>query len=103
MKLTIEIPKEVKQVFDNAESNNLKGGFYDYGGIIGRAIQNGIPLDEYKAENRPKGEWDINCQGIVFCSKCKKVFNHNYDIDYMESHFNFCPNCGADTRNKNNC
>lgn len=47
-------------------------------------------------EDRPKGEWDINCQGIVFCSKCKKVFNHNYDIDYMESHFNFCPNCGAD-------
>lgn len=49
-------------------------------------------------EDRPKGEWDINCQGIVFCSKCKKVFNHNYDIDYMESHFNFCPNCGADMR-----
>lgn len=45
VKLIIEIPKEVKQVFDNAESNNLKGGFYDYGGIIGRAIQNGIPLD----------------------------------------------------------
>ena len=49
-------------------------------------------------ENRPKGEWDVNCQGIVFCSKCKKVINHNYDIDYMESHFNFCPNCGADMR-----
>lgn len=49
-------------------------------------------------ESRPKGEWDVNCQGIVFCSKCKKVINHNYDIDYMESHFNFCPNCGADMR-----
>ena len=50
--------------------------------------------------DRPKGEWDINCQGIVFCSKCKKVINHNYDIDYIESHFNFCPNCGSDMRGK---
>lgn len=55
-------------------------------------------LSENKEESRPKGEWDVNCQGIVFCSKCKKVINHNYDIDYMESHFNFCPNCGADMR-----
>lgn len=55
-------------------------------------------LSENKGEDRPKGEWDVNCQGIVFCSKCKKVINHNYDIDYMESHFNFCPNCGADMR-----
>lgn len=46
------------------------------------------------------GYWDTNCQGIVFCSKCKKVINHNYDIDYMESHFNFCPKCGADMRGK---
>ena len=58
-------------------------------------------LSENKGEDRPKGEWDINCQGIVFCSHCKKVFNHNYDIDYMESHFKFCPNCGADMRGIN--
>lgn len=50
VKLIIEIPKETKQVFDNAESNDLKGGYYDHGGIIGKAIRNGIPLDDVKAE-----------------------------------------------------
>ena len=50
VKLIIEIPKEAKQAFDNAESNDLKGGYYDHGGIIGKAIQNGIPLDDVKAE-----------------------------------------------------
>ena len=48
VKIIIEIPKEAKQAFDIA--NDLKGGYYDYGGIIGRAIQNGIPLDTVKAE-----------------------------------------------------
>lgn len=50
VKLIIEIPEETKQAFDNAESNDLKGGYYDHGGIIGKAIQNGIPLDDVKAE-----------------------------------------------------
>lgn len=45
VKLIIEIPKEVKQTFDKAKSYRLKCGFYDHGGIIGKAIQNGIPLD----------------------------------------------------------
>lgn len=48
IKLIIEIPKQAKQAFDIA--NDLKGGFYDYGGIIGNAIKNGIPLDENKGE-----------------------------------------------------
>ena len=50
MKLIIDIPENAKQAFDNAESNDLKGGYYDHGGIIGKAIQNGIPLDDVKAE-----------------------------------------------------
>lgn len=50
IKLVIEIPKKAKQAFDNAESNDLKGGYYDLGGNIGKAIQNGIPLDDVKAE-----------------------------------------------------
>lgn len=50
VKLIIEMPKEAKQAFDKAQSNDLKGGYYDHGGIIGRAIQNGIPLDDVKAE-----------------------------------------------------
>lgn len=49
VKLIIEIPKKAKQAFNTAESN-LKGGFYDHGGVIGKAIQNGIPLDDVKAE-----------------------------------------------------
>ena len=50
VKLIIEIPKEAKQTFDKAKSYHLKCGFYDHGGIIGKAIQNGIPLDDVKAE-----------------------------------------------------
>lgn len=45
MKLIIDIPEETKQAFGKAESNDLKGGYYDLGGIIGKAIQNGTPLD----------------------------------------------------------
>lgn len=37
VKLIIEIPKETKQIFDKAESNEF--------GVIGKAIQNGILLD----------------------------------------------------------
>lgn len=54
VKLIIEIPKEAKQAFDNAESNDIKGGYYDHGGIIGKAIRNGIPLDDVKAEIEKK-------------------------------------------------
>ena len=54
VKLIIEIPKETKQAFDKAESNDLKDGYYDHGGIIGKAIQNGIPLDNVKAEIQAK-------------------------------------------------
>lgn len=50
VKLIIEIPKEVKQEFDKTESIALKGAYFDLDGIIGKAIQNGIPLDDVKAE-----------------------------------------------------
>ena len=50
MKLIIDIPEETKQAFGKAESNDLKGGYYDLGGIIGKAIQNGTPLDDVRAE-----------------------------------------------------
>ena len=46
VKLIIEIPKEAKQAFDKAKSYDLQGGYYDHGGIIGKAIQSGIPLDD---------------------------------------------------------
>lgn len=48
MKLIIDIPEEVKRNIDTFKEK--KGGFYDCGGIVGRAIQNGTPLDDVKAE-----------------------------------------------------
>ena len=50
VKLIIEIPKEAKQAFDNAQSNDLRGGYYDCGGFIGKAIQNSTPLDDVRAK-----------------------------------------------------
>ena len=44
MQIVIEIPEEAKIAFDNAESNDLKGCYYDHGGVIGNAIKNGTPL-----------------------------------------------------------
>ena len=54
VKLIIEISKEAKQAFDNAYSNDLRGGYYDCGGLIGKAIQNSTPLDEVKAKIQAK-------------------------------------------------
>ena len=54
VKLIIEITKEAKQAFDNAYSNDLRGGYYDCGGLIGKAIQNSTPLDEVKAKIQAK-------------------------------------------------
>ena len=68
VKLIIEIPKETKQEFDKTESIALKGAYFDLDGIIGKAIQNGIPLDDVKAEIRamfpPSGNWmyDEECE-----------------------------------------
>ena len=44
IELVIKIPEEAKQAFDCAYSNDLKGCYYDHGGVIGNAIKNGTPL-----------------------------------------------------------
>ena len=51
IELVIKLPKEAKQAFDCAESNDLKGCYYDIGGVIGTAIKNGVSL--------PKGHGDL--------------------------------------------
>lgn len=51
IELVIKIPEEVKQAFDCAESNDLKGCYYDHGGVIGAAIKSGKLL--------PKGHSDL--------------------------------------------
>ena len=51
IELVIKIPEGAKQAFDCAESNDLKGCYYDHGGVIGNAIKNGTPL--------PKGHGNL--------------------------------------------
>ncbi len=65
VKLIIEIPKETKQAFDKAKSNDLKGGYYDHGGIIGKAIQNVTPLDSVKTEIKRMEYHMIDCDVLV--------------------------------------
>ena len=52
MQIIIDIPEEVKQTFDNAKNEDLYGNYYDYNSLIGKAIQNGISLEQYT--NRKK-------------------------------------------------
>lgn len=58
--------------------------------------------DGYK--NRPKGKWLLldKCSNEgVYCSNClKKVYRKEYANQKVKS--NFCPNCGADMRGKEN-
>ena len=44
MQIVIDIQEEVKEVFDKAKEDDLKGSYYDYNSIIGKAIQNGTPI-----------------------------------------------------------
>ena len=44
IELVIKIPEEAKRAFDCAESNEMKGSYYDHGGVIGEAIKNGVLL-----------------------------------------------------------
>ena len=63
MKLIIDIPEETKQAFDKAESNDLKGGYYDHGGVIGKAIQNGTPLDSNSEKAEVQAYFDGQAYG----------------------------------------
>lgn len=55
IELVIKIPEEVKEAFDKAKEDDLKGSYYDYNSVIGKAIQNGTPL--------PKGHGDLKDMG----------------------------------------
>lgn len=65
MQIVIEIPEEAKQAFDCAESNDLKGCYYDHGGIIGNAIKNGTPLPEHHGRLI-----DVNVLYELFRGRC---------------------------------
>lgn len=88
MKLIIDIPEETKQVFDKAESNDLKGGYYDHGGVIGKAIQNGIPLDDVKAKIVDRAIVSTNgtdVDGFIFLGRLLRIFD---EIGKPESEVN---------------
>lgn len=40
-------------------------------------------------EERPKGKWEYNPNGLIFCNRCGK---------YNKFIANYCPDCGADMR-----
>ena len=44
MWVAINIPESAKQAFDKAAERDVRGGYYDQGGVIGQAIKNGVPL-----------------------------------------------------------
>ena len=46
MQIVIDIPNEVKEVFDKASKDDIYGCFYDYNSLIGNAIKNGVVLPE---------------------------------------------------------
>ena len=56
-----------------------------------------------QSEERPQGEWKHNNFDEHYCNKCGNfaLWSEEAD-DYYEVQSNFCPNCGADMRGKNN-
>ena len=126
MKLIIDIePRYCKNI-----NSDVKGLYYEAINRITEAVSNGVPYDErpqdkwgkwviseiqcptvplpdfkegYKQAiidgktnfSRQKGEWVIGETGTNnFCSVCKEFV--------LSTHYNFCPNCGADMRGIDN-
>ena len=95
MKLIIDIPEE-----DREDICNIHFVREDLKFKIGKAIQNGTPLDDIKAEN--KGEWIVREDNTSFvkqiprrwveCSHC------GWSFSYDRIHDDFCSKCGADMR-----
>jgi hypothetical protein len=50
------------------------------------------------ASTEIRGEWLSDERGIYFCSKCDS--EAYWDTDYGQQLFDFCPDCGADMRKK---
>lgn len=76
IELVIKISEKVKRAFDNAESNELKGSYYDHGGFIGKAIKNAIPL--------PKGHGrliDADALEDAMCNEARDIDCWSSDIE----------------------
>ena len=82
MKVIIDIPKEVKTLFDNADISDLRD-FYDFNSTIGKAIINCTILPKHHGdlidadELEPDTEWDDYEDGFISYSrnqiKCANV------------------------------
>lgn len=51
---------------------------------------------------RKKGKWANDVIGVLRCSECKTQAPWKYGRDYIDYRWkaNYCPNCGADMREK---
>ena len=85
MKLVIEIDDDMYKRVCDCEAYVLNDAD-DI--LLENAIANGTPL--------PKGHW-INYKDEHRCSECNEVITGDW---YEEYWYDFCPNCGADMRDK---
>jgi len=84
IELVIKIPEEAKQAFDCAESNDLKGSYYDFGGIIGNAIKNGIPLPEHHSDLIERSSLDVDNLDRAYGPNLELDFGRLYTQDVIE-------------------
>ena len=77
MQVVIDIPEEVKEVFDKAKEDDLKGSYYDYNSIIGKAIQNGTPL--------PKGHGRLIDARVFEATMYHQAFETDSDMQKWDS------------------
>jgi predicted RNA-binding Zn-ribbon protein involved in translation (DUF1610 family) len=59
-----------------------------------------LPLHDKEMTERPTGHW-VNGYKSFNCSVCGKIaYSWNHFGEYIQVKSNFCPNCGADMRCK---
>ena len=89
----------IDAIIDNAPTVTPEITEEDIQNAIKQGYNDGYAMAKAKFE-RPKGEWiviksPLSDEVIVKCHYCKDEFIGNDVEDY-----NFCPNCGADMRGK---
>lgn len=66
------------------------------------------PVKQCVEHHVKRGQWDFQGYQLFKCTSCKEIFTQN-QLEAMQNHLNeeewtfpnFCPNCGADMRGKN--